>query len=97
MTASLLTPDHELTPAQWLRRFATSRMAYHADSDKLLQVADLLEQTEQVRDLLGQHLEKIASVIKGAPPPGTLWGFEDLPELCEQLMAKTRPDGAGVH
>lgn len=86
-TPSLLAPDHELSPTEWLRRYALTKLKYGGeDKARLLELANYIEETEHVRDVLGQQLERMANIIKGQPEAGNQWGFDDLPELVRALM-----------
>lgn len=97
-TASLLVTDEDLTPSEWLRRFALTRLKYSApDRDRLLEIAAVMRSTEITRDAMEHHLESIAVAIKGEPEPDCVWGWDDLPELVTALVDKVgRPDAA-VH
>jgi len=85
--SNFLVPDNELSPAEWLRRYALTKLKYGGeDKARVLELADYLEMTERVRDVMGASLERIANALKGPPEPDSLHGWEDLPELIEQLM-----------
>lgn len=105
-TPRILVPDAELSPAEWLRRYALTKMKYGGeDKARLLELSMYIEETEHVRDVLGQQLDRIATIIKGPPEPGNVWGFDDLPELVQKLRKEagylddttTAPGTEGMH
>ena len=69
------------TPTADLDRIAT----LERENAKLNEMS---EEDDALRDLLSEKLARIAVAIKGEPPPLTLWGWHDLPELVTAMMEK---------
>ena len=49
---------------------------------------EMSEEDDALRDLLSEKLTRIAVALKGEPPPLTLRGWHDLPELVTAMMEK---------
>lgn len=73
----------------WVRRFVNRASTHVGTTDALMLGAfcGAFDETVKSRDAACELLDKLAIAIKGEPEPDSVWGFEDLLELVQELVA----------